>query len=101
MFAVTGITGKVGGEVARNLLTANQRVRAVVRDIGKGDVWSQRSQVWSGESLKSERPVPPVPARCYRAAHERLGAFLPLDASQLQEQSTDCPERPRAAATLF
>jgi uncharacterized protein YbjT (DUF2867 family) len=42
MFAVTGITGNVGGEVARNLLTANQRVRAVVRDIGTGDAWAQR-----------------------------------------------------------
>ena len=42
MFAVTGITGNVGGEVARNLLTANQRVRAVVRDIGKGEAWAQR-----------------------------------------------------------
>jgi hypothetical protein len=26
MFAITGITGTVGGEVARNLLAANQRV---------------------------------------------------------------------------
>ena len=33
MFAITGITGKVGGEVARNLLAGNQPVRAVVRDL--------------------------------------------------------------------
>jgi uncharacterized protein YbjT (DUF2867 family) len=42
MFAITGITGKVGGEVARNLLTAGQPVRAVVRDIPKGEVWAKR-----------------------------------------------------------
>ena len=37
MFAITGITGKVGGEVARNLLAGNQPVRAVVRDLRKGE----------------------------------------------------------------
>ena len=41
MFAITGITGKVGGEVARNLLGGNQPVRAVVRDRRKGEAWSQ------------------------------------------------------------
>jgi len=42
MFAITGITGKVGGEVARNLLAAGQPVRAIVRDIRKGDAWAGR-----------------------------------------------------------
>lgn len=42
MFAITGITGNVGGEVARNLLAANQSVRAVVRDLRKGKVWAER-----------------------------------------------------------
>jgi uncharacterized protein YbjT (DUF2867 family) len=42
MFAVTGITGNVGGEVARNLLAAGQPVRGVVRDIGKGETWEKR-----------------------------------------------------------
>jgi nucleoside-diphosphate-sugar epimerase len=32
MYAITGITGKVGGELARTLLAAGQPVRAVVRD---------------------------------------------------------------------
>lgn len=41
MFAITGITGKVGGEVARNLLVGNQPVRAVVRDLRKGEPWAQ------------------------------------------------------------
>ena len=39
MFAITGITGKVGEEVARNLLDGNQPVRAVVRDLRKGEAW--------------------------------------------------------------
>jgi uncharacterized protein YbjT (DUF2867 family) len=42
MFAVTGITGNVGSAVARNLLAAGQRVRAVVRDSGKGKAWAER-----------------------------------------------------------
>ena len=35
MYAITGITGRVGGAVARNLLSKNQSVRAVVRDANK------------------------------------------------------------------
>jgi uncharacterized protein YbjT (DUF2867 family) len=42
MFAVTGITGNVGGEVARNLLAAGRPVRAVVRDLPKGEAWAKR-----------------------------------------------------------
>lgn len=42
MFAITGITGNVGRQVARNLLAANQPVRAVMRDVRKGEVWAQR-----------------------------------------------------------
>jgi len=42
LYAVTGITGKVGGHCANTLLTANQRVRAVVRDAAKGADWSKR-----------------------------------------------------------
>jgi NAD(P)H dehydrogenase (quinone) len=42
MFAITGITGNVGGQVARNLLAAKQPVRAVMRDVSKGEVWAKR-----------------------------------------------------------
>jgi len=42
MFAVTGITGNVGGEVARNLLAASQPVRGVVRETRKGETWATR-----------------------------------------------------------
>src|ERR1700722_11985241 len=39
MYAITGITGKVGGQVARALLTAGQPVQAIVRDPNKGATW--------------------------------------------------------------
>jgi uncharacterized protein YbjT (DUF2867 family) len=42
MFAITGITGNVGGEVARNLLAAKQPVRGVARDVGKCKTWAQQ-----------------------------------------------------------
>ena len=37
-----GITGQIGGVVARTLLAARQPVRAVVRDAGKGRAWADR-----------------------------------------------------------
>jgi len=40
MYAITGISGKVGGELARTLLTAGQPVRAIVRDAKKGEEWA-------------------------------------------------------------
>ena len=42
MYEVTGITGKVGGMVAHDLLAAGQKVRAVVRDAAKGKSWADR-----------------------------------------------------------
>ncbi len=42
MYAITGITGKVGGELGRRLLAAGQPVRAVVRDPAKGTAWAER-----------------------------------------------------------
>jgi NAD(P)H dehydrogenase (quinone) len=42
VYAVTGITGRVGGVAADTLLNAGLSVRAVVRDADKGAVWKQR-----------------------------------------------------------
>lgn len=42
MYAVTGITGQVGGATARNLLEAGLKVRAVVRDAAKGVAWAEQ-----------------------------------------------------------
>ncbi|WP_438392479.1 NmrA family NAD(P)-binding protein [Caballeronia sp. DA-9] len=41
MFAITGITGQVGGVVARLLLASGHNVRAVVRDAAKGEAWAK------------------------------------------------------------
>ncbi len=41
MYAITGITGKVGGAVARALRHQNIDVRAIVRDADKGAVWAE------------------------------------------------------------
>lgn len=40
MFTVMGVTGKVGGTVARILLAEGKRVRAVVREAAKGEPWA-------------------------------------------------------------
>ena len=40
MYAITGITGKVGGALARGLLATGQPVRAVVRDAAKAQQWA-------------------------------------------------------------
>jgi uncharacterized protein YbjT (DUF2867 family) len=39
MYVITGITGKVGGAVARTLLSKNLPVRGVMRDASKADKW--------------------------------------------------------------
>lgn len=39
MYAITGITGKVGGQVARFLMRQGHALRAVVRDARKGIPW--------------------------------------------------------------
>jgi NAD(P)H dehydrogenase (quinone) len=42
MYAITGVTGQVGGAVARTLLAAGKAVRAVVRDAEKGARWADQ-----------------------------------------------------------
>jgi uncharacterized protein YbjT (DUF2867 family) len=42
MFAVTGITGQVGGATARNLLDHGHQVRAILRDESKAQPWRDR-----------------------------------------------------------
>lgn len=42
MFAVMGVTGQVGGELARTLLAAGRKVRAIVRSREKGTAWAER-----------------------------------------------------------
>jgi len=42
MIAITGITGNIGGQVARNLLAAHKSIRGVVRDARRAEGWLQR-----------------------------------------------------------
>jgi NAD(P)H dehydrogenase (quinone) len=42
MYAITAITGRVGGALADTLLTAGHRVRAIVRSEEKGAPWAAR-----------------------------------------------------------
>jgi NAD(P)H dehydrogenase (quinone) len=42
MIAITGITGNIGSQIARNLLAEHQSVRAVVRDMRKGQSWAEQ-----------------------------------------------------------
>ena len=54
MYAVTGITGKVGGIVARTLLGAGFPVRAIVRDADKGQAWAERGCEVAMASISDE-----------------------------------------------
>src|SRR5882757_6711343 len=91
MFAVTGITGKVGAAVARSLLSADQPVRAVVRDLSRGAPWAQLgcdiavADSSNTEALRAAAPgtagvftmVPPVLDRGRRLP-EAIGFIDPL-----------------------
>lgn len=42
MYAITGISGKVGGHLANHLIAGGYAVRAIVRDAAKGAPWAAR-----------------------------------------------------------
>lgn len=42
MYAITGITGQVGGAMAHALLATEKPIRAVVRDVEKGQAWAAK-----------------------------------------------------------
>ena len=42
MYAIMGVTGQIGGVVARTLLAAGQPIRAIARDAAKGKAWTDR-----------------------------------------------------------
>jgi len=42
MYAITGITGKVGGVAAKTLIEAGLPVRAILRDAGKAAIWAEQ-----------------------------------------------------------
>jgi NAD(P)H dehydrogenase (quinone) len=91
MFAITGITGQVGGEVARNLLVARRSVRAVVRDVGKGKAWAERGCNLVSADIDD-------PAALTTAFKGVDGAFVLVPSNF--DPSPDFCEARRVAATL-
>jgi uncharacterized protein YbjT (DUF2867 family) len=57
MYAITGITGKVGGALARELLAAGQPVRAVVRDARRAEAWAKRGCAITTASMEDPRAL--------------------------------------------
>jgi len=53
MFAIMGITGQIGGVVARTLLAAGQPVRAIARDAAKGRAWTDRGCEFALASIEN------------------------------------------------
>jgi NAD(P)H dehydrogenase (quinone) len=91
MFAVTGITGNIGGKVAHNLLAANLPVRAVLRDASKAPDWAQRGCEIAVADIAHEPSL--------AAAFAKAEAVFVLVPSSF-DPSTDFPEARAIAATL-
>ena len=64
MYVITGITGQVGGALARRLLAAGQSVRGVVRDEKKGEAWASRGC----EVVLAEMEDPPALTEAFSGA---------------------------------
>ena len=57
MYAITGITGKVGGEIARRLLANGQSVRAVLRDQAKAADWAAKGCAIAIAEMENAEPL--------------------------------------------
>jgi uncharacterized protein YbjT (DUF2867 family) len=69
MYAIMGITGRVGGAVAATLLAKGNRIRAIVRSSSKGSSWAERgADVAVADSLDT-----PALARAFRGV---AGVFV-------------------------
>lgn len=71
MYAITGVTGHVGGAVAQELLAAGAPVRAVVRDPEKGRSWSEAGAEVAVADLADRTALAAALAGC-------RGAFIML-----------------------
>jgi NAD(P)H dehydrogenase (quinone) len=74
MFTIMGITGKVGGAVAENLLAAGKAVRGVVRNPEKAKAWADRGV----ELVQSAYDDPEVLAKAFAGA-QGVFAMIPPD----------------------
>jgi uncharacterized protein YbjT (DUF2867 family) len=75
MFAVTGITGQVGGVVARLLLAAGRDVRAVVRDEVKGEAWAKRGCEVALADVNDEHALQRDPSPGFPEARKSIAAL--------------------------
>jgi NAD(P)H dehydrogenase (quinone) len=91
MFAITGVTGKVGGAVARSLLAQGHKVRAVVRDAEKGRSWSAQGCDIAIASVED-------PTGLTKAFHGVEGVFLMTPPNYDPEPGF--PETHKAAAAI-
>ncbi|MGA3260215.1 MAG: NmrA family NAD(P)-binding protein [Bryobacteraceae bacterium] len=91
MVAITGITGNVGGQIARTLLAARQPVRAVARDVRKCDAWVARGCEVAQADLND--------AVALTAAFQGAEAVFVLLPPNF-DPSPDFPEARATAATL-
>jgi uncharacterized protein YbjT (DUF2867 family) len=69
MFAITGITGQVGGATARALLRHGKKIRAIVRDEKKGEAWKAQGAEVAIASLEDA-------SQLERAFENVEGAFI-------------------------
>ena len=91
MYAISGITGNVGGEVAHALLARGKAVRAVVRDAQKGKAWAKRGCEVAVADIGSAEEL----ARAFRGAE---GVFVLVP--PIFDPSPDFAEARTIAATV-
>lgn len=91
MFAITGITGNVGGEVARSLLSAHLPVRAIVRDIERAKAWAERGYELVAADIRDAAAL----TQAFRGAE---GVFILVPPNF--DPTPDFPEARATAATL-
>ena len=90
MLAITGVTGKVGGTIARSLLAQGQKVRAIVRVDEKGRPWSAQgcdiaiASIEDAASLTQafEGAIGASPGHCYRKSPRRTRLWRDCDGTR-------------------
>jgi uncharacterized protein YbjT (DUF2867 family) len=91
MYAITGITGQVGGVIGRSLLAAGQPVRAIVRDLDKAKAWAGRGCELAQATIEDAAAL----TAAFRGA-EAVFVLVPPNFDPLPE----FPEARAIAATL-
>lgn len=91
MYAVMGVTGQVGGAVARSLLGHGSQVRTIARDPGRAAAWAKRGCELALADLSDPNSL----VEAFRGAE---GAFVIMP--PMFDPSPGFPEVRQASATL-